>query len=64
MTTNLQHFTDRYASAVTIAELRWATLKGCRDRFNPRLLARYVRSLRRCHHLRESLRLMMEQGTL
>lgn len=34
------------------------------DKFNPRLLARYTRSLRRCARLRELLRQMMEQGKL
>lgn len=62
MTANLQHFTDRFASAVTVAEQRWAVLKH--DKWNPRLLARYVRSLRRCNRLRTLLREMMEQGKL
>lgn len=61
---NLQHLTDDFNQAVYVMELRWANLKGARKRYEPRLLARYARSLRRCARLRERLRELMETGAL
>ena len=62
MTLNLQHVTQRFASAVEAAEMRWAQLKV--DRENPRLMARYIRTLRRCDRLRTTLKTMVDKGTL
>lgn len=62
MTQNLQHATQNFSAAVEIAERRWTMLRA--DKFNPRLLTRYVRSLRRCNRLREHLRTLMETGRL
>lgn len=61
---NLPTLAERYKQAVTVAEMRWATLKADRDRYAPRLLMRYVRSLRRCQQLRQELSHLMETGKL
>jgi hypothetical protein len=62
MTQNLQQATDAFSAAVETAERLWAMLKA--DIKNPRLLARYIRSLRRCSRLREHLKNLMETGRL
>lgn len=62
MTHNLQHTTEMFSSAVEIAERRWVMLKA--DIKNPRLLARYIRSLRRCGRIRQRLQTLMETGRL
>jgi hypothetical protein len=63
MTQNLQHATENFSAAVEIAERRWAMLKA-EGVTNTRLLARYIRSLRRCSRLREHLKNLMETGRL
>jgi hypothetical protein len=62
MTINLHRLTEHFDTAVYVAEQRWAMLKH--NKYNPRMLARYTRSLRRCHRLRKLLSQMMEQGKL
>ncbi|MCE5310464.1 MAG: hypothetical protein LLG20_22735 [Acidobacteriales bacterium] len=60
--TNLTDLTARFTAATTAAEIEWTKLRA--DKFNPRLLARYVRRLRICARLRERLRELMETGNL
>jgi hypothetical protein len=59
---NLPTLAERFKTACDVAEMRWAMLRS--DKFEPRLLMRYVRSLRRCQHLRAELSHLMETGKL
>jgi hypothetical protein len=62
MTANLQSISDRFAAAVEVAERRWVMLRN--DKFQPRQLMRYVRSLRRCDRIRAELKAAVEEGAL
>jgi len=59
---NLPSLADQFKSAVETAEKRWTMLRT--DKFNQRLLTRYVRDLRRCRRLRLELSHLMETGKL
>ena len=59
---NLPTLADQFKAAVQAAEMRWAMLRT--DKFNPRILTRYVRDLRRCHRLRMELHHLMQTGKL
>jgi len=59
---NLPTLAEQFKAAVEAAEMRWAMLRT--DKFNPRLLIRYTRDLRRCHRLRMELSILMETGKL
>ena len=62
MTSNLDTVAARFRASVEQAELAWARRKA--DTRNPRLLARYIRSLRRCARLRAELAILLETGSL
>jgi hypothetical protein len=59
---NLQIVTERFAAAVEAMELAWVTYKAARD--NRPALARYLRSLRRCDRLRQTLDHLLKTGNL
>lgn len=59
---NLPSLAEQFKASVETAELRWALLRA--DKFNPRLLARYTRDLRRCCRLRMELGTLIETGKL
>jgi len=59
---NLEILTADYSVAVESMELAWAMFKI--EKENPRLLIRYVRSLRRCDRIRNRLKKLTETGKL
>jgi hypothetical protein len=61
-TLNLQIVTEQFAAAVATMELAWTNLKA--DRENRRLLVRYIRALRRCERLRQTLDHLLKTGNL
>lgn len=58
----IQTLAERYAEAVKSMEIKWKLLQA--DKWNERLLLRYVRSLRKCLRLRNIIKTMTETGTL
>lgn len=61
---NLPTLAEQYKEAVETMEIRWATLKGSRNRYEPRLMTRFIRDMRRCKRLRAELANLMETGKL
>ena len=59
---NLPTITNHFTTAVEVMEQRWTLLRI--DKFNPRKLFQYVRSLRRCQRLREEIQQLMDTGKL
>lgn len=59
---NLTNFTPEYHAAIVAMETTWEMLK--QDRENRRLLARYIRALRRCNRLRSELKTLVKTGKL
>lgn len=59
---NLPTIAEQFKAAVETAEMRWVLLRT--DKFNARILHRYIRDLRRCRRLRMELSHLMETGNL
>jgi hypothetical protein len=59
---NLEAITAEYSVAVRAMELQWAIFRINRE--NPRLELRYVRSLRRCGRIRQTLENLTKTGKL
>ena len=63
--TNLQALTAEYTVAVERMERTWASLRASHaPHRHARLIARYVRSLRRCDRLRQELATLTAKGAL
>jgi hypothetical protein len=58
----IQKVSDDYAKAVADAEVAWGLLRA--DKFNNRLIFRYIRTLRRCRRLRDLIGSMYQTGAL
>lgn len=61
---NVLRLADEFAEAVKAMEIAWAILKGERYRFHPRLMARFIRTLHRCHRIRTELDEAIRTGKL
>jgi hypothetical protein len=59
---NILNVTNEFHAAVIAMETTWEMLK--QDRENRKLLARYIRALRRCDRLRSEMKNLMETGRL
>lgn len=59
---NLRRLAEAFDEAVAAMELAWAHVR--KDHRNRRLLARYVRAMRRCDRLRSELSTLMATGNL
>ena len=59
---NLTTLTPEYHAAVVTMETTWSLLKD--DRENRKLLARYIRALRKCDRIRKELKNLMDTGKL
>ena len=61
MSHDIQKASEKFAAAAERAERSWTLLRH--DKFNPRLLIRHCRDLRRCERRRLYIKMIVETTT-